>query len=62
MAKTDKPDDPSRRPQDEVKRGTIRHVTKKPSLGIEMLRLERKLKPIIDKWHEAMRRDPKAWK
>ncbi len=48
--------------KEEIRRGNIRHVSKKPSKGIEMLRLERKLKPIIDKWHEAMKRDPKAWK
>jgi hypothetical protein len=46
----------------ETRRGTIRHRHRKMSKGIEMLRLERKLEPILDRWRAAVKRDPKAWK
>jgi hypothetical protein len=47
---------------DETKRGAIRHRHRKMSKGIEMLRLERKLAPILDRWRVAVKLDPKAWK
>jgi hypothetical protein len=46
----------------EIKRGTIRHRYTVPSKGIQMLRLERELKPILDRWRVAMQQNPKAWK
>lgn len=47
---------------DEIKRGTILHRYSVPSKGIQMLRLERKLKPILERWRAAVQQDPKAWK
>lgn len=49
-------------PAGDVKRGAIIHRHSPPSKGIEMLRLERELKDILDRWREAVKRDPKAWK
>lgn len=46
----------------ETQRGSIRHRHHRVPKGIQMLRLERELKPILDKWREAKKRDPKAWK
>lgn len=52
------------RPQrpDETQRGRIRHRHRKMSKGIEMLRLERELKPILDRWRAAKKANPEAWK
>ena len=46
----------------ETRRGGIRHRHRKMSKGIEMLRLDRKLKPILDSWRVAMKANPDAWK
>lgn len=46
----------------ETQCGSIRHRHHRVPKGIQMLRLERELKPILDKWREAMKHDPKAWK
>jgi hypothetical protein len=46
----------------EIKRGTIRHRYTAPSKGIQMLRLERELKLILDRWRVAVQQNPKAWK
>jgi hypothetical protein len=48
--------------QIETKRGYIRHRHRKMSKGIEMLRLERKLAPILDRWRAAVKANPTAWK
>ena len=32
-----------------------------PSKGIAMLRSDRKLAHVLDRWREAMRADPEAW-
>ena len=46
----------------EIQRGAIRHVSRAVPKGIQMLRLERELKPILDRWRAAMKRDPETWK
>ena len=46
----------------EIRRGGIVHRYSAPSKGIEMLRLDRELRPILDRWREAKRQNPKAWK
>lgn len=46
----------------ETRRGAIRHRHRKMSKGIEMLRLDRKLKPILDQWRAAVKANPDAWK
>lgn len=33
-----------------------------PNKGIEMLRLDRELAPILDRWREAVRRNPEEWR
>jgi hypothetical protein len=45
----------------EIRRGTIRHRYSALSKGIQMLRLERELAPILDAWRAAVKQDPKAW-
>lgn len=47
---------------DEIKRGTILHLYTPPSKGIQMLRLERELAPILDAWRAAVQQDLEAWK
>jgi hypothetical protein len=47
---------------DEIRRGAILHRYSHPPKGIQMLRLEREMKPILDRWREAVKLDPKAWK
>jgi len=51
-----------KRPAFEIKRGVILHRYKPVPKGIQALRLERKLKPILDQWRAAVKQDPKAWK
>lgn len=46
----------------ETRRGAIRHRHRKMSKGIEMLRLERELAPILERWRVAMKANPDAWK
>jgi hypothetical protein len=46
----------------EIRRGGILHRYSAPSKGVEMLRLERELKPVLDRWRAAIKQDPKAWK
>jgi hypothetical protein len=41
--------------------GSIRHVHRRIPKGIQMLRLDRKLKPILDARRAAKEKDPKAW-
>ena len=47
---------------DEIRRGKIIHRHRKLSKGIQMLRLEREMKPILDCWREAVKQNPKEWK
>lgn len=51
-----------KRPAEEVKRGGILHRFSPPSKGVEMLRLERELKDILDRWRAAKRENPEASK
>jgi hypothetical protein len=41
--------------------GSIRHVHHRASKGVLMLRLDCKLKPILDAWRTAKEKDPEAW-
>lgn len=47
---------------DEIRRGRIIHRHRKLSKGIQMLRLEREMKPILDRWRAAMKQNPREWK
>jgi hypothetical protein len=47
---------------EEIKSGSIRHVHKPVRKGIEMLRLDRKMAPILDAWREAKTKNPEDWK
>jgi hypothetical protein len=47
---------------DEIRRGKIIHRHKAPSKGLQMLRLEREIKPILDRWRAAVKQNPKEWK
>jgi ribosomal protein L30/L7E len=47
---------------EEVRVGSIIHRVRKVSKGIEMLRLERKLKPVLEEWRKAVRENPDQWK
>ena len=46
----------------EIRRGKILHRYSQPSKGIQALRLERELKPILDRWRTAVQQNPEAWK
>jgi len=46
----------------EIRRGSIRHTYRHVPKGIQMLRLDRELAPILDRWRAAVKANPTAWK
>jgi hypothetical protein len=48
--------------QGEIRRGAILHRYTAPSKGIQMLRLERELEGMLERWRAAVKRDPEAWR